>query len=34
MIDPPPDFTEADKQAVLEQTPLRRFGIARTTSTG
>ena len=28
MIDPPPDFTEADKQAVLAQTPLRRFGSA------
>ena len=27
MIDPPPDFTESDKQAVLEQTPLRRIGI-------
>ncbi len=26
MIDPPPDFTESEKQAVLEQTPLRRFG--------
>jgi len=26
MIEPPPDFTEADKQAVLAQTPLRRFG--------
>ena len=26
MIDPPPDFTELEKQAVLEQTPLRRFG--------
>ena len=26
MIDPPPDFTEAEKQAVIAQTPLRRFG--------
>jgi pteridine reductase len=26
MIDPPPDFTASEKQAVLEQTPLRRFG--------
>jgi pteridine reductase len=26
MIDAPPDFTEDDKQAVLEETPLRRFG--------
>jgi pteridine reductase len=26
MIDPPIGFTEAEKQAVLEQTPLRRFG--------
>lgn len=26
MIKPPPDFTEDDKQAVLAQTPLRRFG--------
>ncbi len=26
MIDPPPDFTEDDKRAVLAQTPLRRFG--------
>ena len=26
MIDPPPDLDEADKQAVLAQTPLRRFG--------
>lgn len=26
MIEPPPDFTEDDKQAVLAQTPLRRFG--------
>ena len=28
MIDAPPDFSEAEKQAVLEQTPLRRFGSA------
>ncbi|WP_337175185.1 SDR family oxidoreductase [Paludisphaera sp.] len=26
MIDPPPDLTEEDKRAVLEATPLRRFG--------
>jgi pteridine reductase len=26
MIDAPPDFTEEDKQAVLQETPLRRFG--------
>jgi pteridine reductase len=26
MIEPPPDLTEADKQEVLAQTPLRRFG--------
>ncbi len=26
MIDPPPDLDEEDKQAVLAQTPLRRFG--------
>ncbi|HKI17656.1 MAG TPA: SDR family oxidoreductase [Isosphaeraceae bacterium] len=26
MIDPPPDFGDADKRAVLAQTPLRRFG--------
>jgi len=26
MIDAPPDFSERDKQAVLAQTPLRRFG--------
>ncbi len=26
MIDAPPDLTEDDKQAVLELTPLRRFG--------
>jgi pteridine reductase len=26
MIDPPADFSEADKQAVLAQTPLHRFG--------
>jgi pteridine reductase len=26
MIDPPPEFTESEKQAVLDQTPLRRFG--------
>jgi pteridine reductase len=26
MIDPPPNLTEDDKQAVLAQTPLRRFG--------
>jgi pteridine reductase len=26
MIEPPPDLSEADKQAVLAQTPLRRFG--------
>jgi pteridine reductase len=26
MIDPPPDFTESDKQAILELTPLRRIG--------
>jgi pteridine reductase len=26
MIEPPPDFTESDKQAVVEQTPLRRIG--------
>jgi pteridine reductase len=28
MIDPPPDFDEADKKLVLDQTPLRRFGSA------
>jgi pteridine reductase len=28
MIDAPPDFDEADKEAVLAQTPLRRFGSA------
>jgi len=28
MIDPPPDFSDDDKQAVLAQTPLRRFGSA------
>jgi pteridine reductase len=28
MIDAPPDFSESDKQAVLAQTPLRRFGSA------
>jgi pteridine reductase len=27
MIDTPPDFSEADKQAVLAQTPLRRTGM-------
>jgi pteridine reductase len=26
MIDSPPEFTENDKQAVLEETPLGRFG--------
>ncbi|MGO9467374.1 MAG: SDR family oxidoreductase [Isosphaeraceae bacterium] len=26
MIDPPPNFSEDDKRAVLAQTPLRRFG--------
>ena len=26
MIEPPPDFTEDDRRAVLEATPLRRFG--------
>jgi len=26
MIEPPPDFTDQDKQAVLARTPLRRFG--------
>jgi NAD(P)-dependent dehydrogenase (short-subunit alcohol dehydrogenase family) len=26
MIEPPPDFSEEDKQEVLEVTPLRRFG--------
>jgi pteridine reductase len=26
MIDPPPDFSDDDKRAVLAQTPLRRFG--------
>jgi pteridine reductase len=26
MIDPPPDLTESDKLAVLDQTPMRRFG--------
>ncbi len=26
MIDPPPDFSEDDKRAVLDETPLRRFG--------
>ena len=26
MIDPPPDLTESEKQAVLDQTPLRRIG--------
>jgi pteridine reductase len=29
MIDPPPDFTESDKQAVIELTPLRRVGSAK-----
>jgi pteridine reductase len=29
MIDPPPDFTEADKRAVLELTPLRRIGCSK-----
>jgi pteridine reductase len=28
MIDPPPDFTEADKEAVIAQTPLHRVGTA------
>jgi pteridine reductase len=28
MIDAPPDFSEAEKQAVLAQTPMRRFGSA------
>jgi pteridine reductase len=28
MIDPPADFSEDDKQAVLARTPLRRFGTA------
>jgi pteridine reductase len=28
MIDAPPDFSDDDKQAVLAQTPLRRFGSA------
>jgi pteridine reductase len=28
MIDPPPEFSEDDKQAVLAHTPLRRFGSA------
>lgn len=28
MIDPPPDFSEQDKQAVLKLTPLERFGTA------
>ncbi|WP_165244891.1 SDR family oxidoreductase [Paludisphaera soli] len=26
MIEPPPDFSEDDKRAVLDATPLRRFG--------
>jgi len=26
MIEPPPDFTDQDKQAILALTPLRRFG--------
>ncbi len=26
MIDPPPEFTEEDKQSVLRETPLQRFG--------
>ena len=26
MIDPPPDLDDDDRQAVLAQTPLRRFG--------
>ena len=26
MIDPPPDFTEAEIEAVIAQTPLRRVG--------
>jgi pteridine reductase len=29
MIDPPPDLTEAEKNDVLVQTPLRRFGSPR-----
>ncbi len=29
MIDAPPDFSDSEKQAVLEQTPLRRFGSAK-----
>ena len=29
MIDPPPDFTESEKQAVIEQTPLRRVGSSK-----
>jgi pteridine reductase len=29
MIDPPPDLTESEKQKVLEETPLRRFGSAK-----
>lgn len=28
MIEAPPDFSEADRRAVLEATPLRRFGSA------
>ncbi len=28
MIDPPPEFSEQDKLAVLKQTPLERFGSA------
>ena len=27
MIEPPPDFTDADRQAVIEATPLRRAGL-------
>ena len=27
MIEPPPDFSDEDNQAVLAQTPLRRFGL-------
>ena len=33
MIDPPPDFTQADTEAIIAQTPLRRVGTPRT-STG
>ena len=33
MIDPPPDFTEADIQAVIAQTPAPSRGHSRTTST-